>query len=204
MSEIGLVSDWYSELSDNYPPIRALPTLIRNSDSQSEVRTVTIILRKIIIYFPRNRLFSKGADSEPKKSRSCYSSDFVRYSDYSLIRFQGLLPSFLQITCRIQITCRTSCFVVTITCSCISRLTVLNSLKLPNSHDSLNIGSVINLHAGNYGDLCPHIYLTWENAFRSISISVPLILSEINVSIGLFALLLFYFPMFYCKRQNSC
>ena len=54
VSEIGLVSDWYSELSDNYPPIRALSTLIRNSDSQSEVRTVTIILRKIIIYFPRN------------------------------------------------------------------------------------------------------------------------------------------------------
>ena len=75
---------------------------------------------------------------------------------------------------------------------------------LKNSHDSVKIGSVINVHAGNYGDLCPHIYLAWENAFRSISISVPLILSEINVSIGLFALLLFHFPMFYCKRQTSC
>ena len=43
LSEIGLVSDWYPELSDSYPPIRALSTLIRNSDSQSEVKTVTII-----------------------------------------------------------------------------------------------------------------------------------------------------------------
>ena len=75
---------------------------------------------------------------------------------------------------------------------------------LKNSHDSVKIGSVINVHACNYVDLCPHIYLAWENAFRSISISVPLILSEINVSIGLFALLLFHFPMFYCKRQTSC
>ena len=38
LSEIGLVSDWYPELSDCYPPIRALSTLIRNSDSQSEVK----------------------------------------------------------------------------------------------------------------------------------------------------------------------
>ena len=38
LSEIGLVSDWYPELSDCYPPIRALSTLIRNSVSQSEVK----------------------------------------------------------------------------------------------------------------------------------------------------------------------
>ena len=32
------MSDWYPELSDCYPPIRALSTLIRNSVSQSEVK----------------------------------------------------------------------------------------------------------------------------------------------------------------------